>query len=890
MKIHIVSHTHWDREWYRPFSYFNVKLSYFFEQLFQTLENDNFKHFMLDGQMVMIEDYLLLHPQNKKKIIDLVRKGKLIIGPWYSQPDEFVPDGESLIRNLLIGKALATEYGEYMPIGYLPDSFGHSGQMPHILKGASIHSACVMRGVPTHKLKKNDFLWKGINGDEVKTVALSKGYSNGMFMPKQDDGIHSRFEKAISELKELGDQNHGLIMNGVDHQFAQPQIADFIAKSNKSYVHSTLEDYVSEIKEEDLVTVQGELISPVTNRVHTSIASTRMKQKRLNRKMERLLERTVEPICTLLWLKGADYPEEIINDTWKNLLKNQFHDSIGGCCTDEVHKDIDHRYSNIETTANTLVNMHSRAIAAATAQDGLSLLIFNDAMTLGKQIVTCMIYTDLKDFKLMNAEGSEIDYDIEDMKVVNAAKLSIWSLYLDTPCMVHQFTISFEVDFDFQCGYLKYEIIDGEQTSIKHESKYIKTNIIENQFSIITFNKNGTFDLYDKETETSFRQLNTMEDMGDAGDTYNYSPVKDDRVITYSDVKDCKIEIIKKNLKTVAKISYDLFLPEKLEEQDISRSSELIKQPVETFITIYKNIKRIDVKTIIQNNVKDHRMRALFPTGIITDHSHAETQFGTIKRDNLIEESNHWKESRFAEKPLPIYSQQKFVDVNDNKIGMAVLNRGLTEYEIYENSGSTIAITLFRGVGYLGKPDLSVRPGRPSGMPIPTPDAEELGLITSEYSLLIHKGSLDEAGIAKQAMIYDAPATVTQSHIKLTKIQNKMGHLLPLFDMERLQDQVLRKIKVEPTSYVEVRIDSHELLVSAFKKADSEDAIILRVYNPKGEPSNPTKIHMTTPIKEVFECDFVERSKNKIKCEYNAFITDVIRGYSAQTYKILIDF
>ncbi|MHA1719275.1 MAG: glycosyl hydrolase-related protein [Promethearchaeota archaeon] len=87
-----------------------------------------------------------------------------------------------------------------------------------------------------------------------------------------------------------------------------------------------------------------------------------------------------------------------------------------------------------------------------------------------------------------------------------------------------------------------------------------------------------------------------------------------------------------------------------------------------------------------------------------------------------------------------------------------------------------------------------------------------------------------------------------------------------------------------------MRIDSGELLVSAFKKADSEDAIVLRVYNPKGEPSNPTKILITTPIKEVFECDFLEQNKNKIKCEHNAFITDVIRGYSAQTYKILIDF
>lgn len=891
MRIHIVSHTHWDREWYRPFSYFRVKLSYFFNHLFHTLENDEFKHFMLDGQMVMIEDYLQLHPQNKPKIKDLVKKGKLIIGPWYSQPDEFMPDGESLIRNLLIGNTLAQEFGKNMPIGYLPDSFGHSGQLPHILKGANIHSACVMRGVPIHKLKNTDFLWKGVNGDSVISVALSTGYSNGMFMPKTKIPFLLRIKRAKSEMKNLPDLSHLLIMNGVDHQFAQPQIPNLIAKSNKSYVHSTLEDFISEIQEEDLDVIEGELISPVTNRVHTSIASTRMRQKKLNRKMERMLERRVEPICTLAWLKGADYPEDLINDTWKNLLKNQIHDSICGCCTDEVHRDIDRRYFEIETTANTLINMHSRALTSATAQNGLSLLVFNAAMTRGKQIVKGTVYTDSKDFKLLDDNGTEIYYEIEDIKIVDAAQFSIWSLYLDTPCMIYQNSISFELDFDFQCGYLKYEIIDGEPASVQNESKPIESNIIENQYSIITINQNGTFDLFDKETEIKFQQLNTIEDMGDAGDTYNYSPVKEDSIITNSEVKDCHIEILEKELKTVAKIKYSLMLPEKLVENDFRRSSERIKQPIEVYITSYKNLKRIDIKTIIQNNVKDHRMRALFPTQIKTYCSHAEIQFGTIKRDNSIKESNNWKELGFKEQPLPIYSQQKFVYINGNDIGMAVLNRGLTEYEIYKGDESTIAITLFRGVGSLGKPDLIVRPGRPSGMPISTPDAEELGMTTSEYSVLILDSSPNETEIARQAVMFDTPATITQSHIKLTRIQKKMKHLMPLFDMERLQDQVLKKIMVDPKSYVEVNIESDELLVSAFKKAEAENAIILRVYNPKKILVNPTKIHITTPIKDIFECNFLELNINRLHKEkdQNAFITRQIKGFSAQTYKILLN-
>ncbi len=889
MKIHIVSHTHWDREWYRPFSYFHVKLSYFFDQLFRTLEEDSYKHFMLDGQMVMIEDYLILHPQNKQKIIDLVNQGKLVIGPWYSQPDEFAPDGESLIRNLLIGTSMSTEYGRYMPIGYLPDSFGHTGQLPHILKGANIQSACVMRGVPTHKLDKNEFLWKGTNGDSVKTVALSKGYSNGMFMPKSEAAINMRMAKAVGELSELGDHKHALIMNGVDHQFSQPQVADFIAKSNGKYIHSTLENYVSEIEESDLKTIEGELISPVTNRVHTSIASSRMNQKRMNRDTERMLERQVEPICTLSWLKGAKYPQEIIDDSWKKLLKNQIHDSICGCCTDEVHKDIDRVYHDIKISASTIINMHSRALASSTSKDGLSLLVFNDAMIFGKQLVTGEVFTDSKDFKLLDSQGNEIEYAIENVEMIDAARQSIWSLYLETPCMVYKSKITFYADFDFQCGYKRFEILDGEMSNKKHVTKLIKTNKIENKHSVITFNENGTFDLYDKETKRSFHQLNTLEDVGDAGDTYNYSPVKNDRVITNSDVKNCEVLIQESYFKTIAEISYVMQVPKCLLEGDEFRFEEMIPQKVKTIVTLHKDIKRIDITTKIQNEALDHRIRVLFPTSLKTDHSYAETQFGTIKRPNRIEGSDDWKELGFAEKPLPIYPMQKFVDLYDGELGFAVLNKGLTEYEIYQRDESTIALTLVRGVGQLGKPDLEVRPGRPSGMPHPTPDAQVLGEITSDYSILIHKSSSDEAKIAQHALLFDAPPTIAQNHIKLTNIHKKMGHFLQLFDIERLQDQVSKELKEDGMDYGIIKIDSEELLVSAFKKAQSQDAIILRLYNPTSIPIDSANIYLNESIKSVYFCDFLENNTFEIKHESNNFKTGIIKGYSAQTYKIQIN-
>jgi mannosylglycerate hydrolase len=868
-----------------------VRLSYFFDKLFEVMKDDDFKYFMLDGQMVMIEDYLHLHPENKEKIQNLVKQGKLIIGPWYSQPDEFTPDGESLIRNLLLGINMAKEYGDYMSVGYLPDSFGHSGQMPHILNGFKINSACVMRGVPLQKLNKTEFIWEGINGEKVFTVALPLGYSNGMFLPESMSGIKMRIKETSDKLAKLGNTEYVLIMNGVDHQFPQPQVGKFIENENAEYIHSTLEKYNFDArKDEDRLTnVIGELISPVTNRVHTSIASSRMYQKKENRLMEFLLENKVEPIAAMAWVSGAEYPKQIINAAWKELLKNQIHDSICGCCTDEVHREIDQRFTNIKNISNTLINMYSRAYAKTSSDEDLSLIVFNDSMIKTNQIVYATIYCDSDDFILQDTSGNEISYVIEDIEKIDAASLSIWSLYLDTPCIVNKFNILFELNFDFNYGYKKLKIIEG--VAPKTDCNFVSLNSrkMENEFSIITLNNDGTFDLYDKNCKRIFSNLNIIEDCADAGDTYDFSPVENDLVLDNSSVRNCQINIKQAFNQSIAEIAYDLFLPESLETDNLSRSDKLIKQNVKSQIILYKNLKRIDIKTTIQNNVKNHRMRAVFPTGITSNHSFAEIQFGTIKRNNKIEDQQNWKVNHWAEKPLPIYSQHKFVDINDGEIGLTVMNRGLTEYEIYANKENAIAITLFRGVEYLGKPNLSIRPGRPSGIQIPTPDAECLGEVISEYSVLVHTGDVDKAKIANVACAYHSKLSSTQNTIKLTEINRKLGKNLELFDIERLQDSISEKLhNIQKTDFDFITLDSDLLIISAIKKAENEDAIILRVYNPTEMIVEPVKVHIKAEIDKVFECDFLENTNVSLNSSKDFFVTETIKKYSAQTYKITL--
>ena len=270
-RIHIVSHTHWDREWYKPFQYFRVKLVYVLDRLLEILENEaDFKFFLLDGQTIVLEDYLQVRPEKREKLKEAVSSGRLIVGPWYIQPDEFAPDAESLIRNLQIGLGISAEFGDPMLVGYLPDSFGHTAQLPQILKGFGINSAVVMRGVDAEKLKTSEFTWQGINGDEVLGLFLPKGYSNAMFLPKGYTAAKLRLNRLAVKLKKRSTTENLLVLNGVDHQFPQAFVAGLIQHLNAAgkkdlYLHSSLENYIADVRSAnpELPKLTGELLTPV---------------------------------------------------------------------------------------------------------------------------------------------------------------------------------------------------------------------------------------------------------------------------------------------------------------------------------------------------------------------------------------------------------------------------------------------------------------------------------------------------------------------------------------------------------------------------------------------------------------------------------------------------
>lgn len=392
--LHLVTHTHWDREWYHTFQQFRLRLVHLIDGVLDLLDNDQkFKHFMLDGQTIVLDDYLLMRPENEDKLRRYIRSGRLVIGPWHILPDEFLVSPEATIRNLLEGERTCRRFGPKMRIGYIPDPFGHIGQMPQILKGFDIRTACVQRGLSEERC---EFWWEAPDGSRVFIAYLRDGYGNAAGLPTSDPGHFT------SEVRRLRDSlaphsnsgRHLLLMHGTDHMEPPPDTSKAIAATRgkldgDELIHSTLSDYITSIqaslRREHIPTVHGELRDCKRSHLLPGVLSTRMWIKQRNRACETLLEKWTEPFSTFASFQVGEFersnlstfqrvsnPAQIIRQTWRLLMENHPHDSICGCSIDQVHDEMRPRFDQVEQIGEELAKQSLESIAACVATDRVS--------------------------------------------------------------------------------------------------------------------------------------------------------------------------------------------------------------------------------------------------------------------------------------------------------------------------------------------------------------------------------------------------------------------------------------------------------------------------------------------------------------------------------------
>jgi len=447
--LHVVSHTHWDREWYKTFQQFRLQLVHLVDNLLIILDKDpDYLHFMLDGQTVVLEDYLQVRMANLPRLQKYIQDQRILIGPWYILPDEFLVSPESLVRNLLIGKDICQLFGQRMMVGYIPDPFGHLSQLPQILNGFHMDTACLWRGVPDGSPTLLN--WQSPDGSSVLLAHLYDGYGNIADWPaaKPDQSLNLLNAKA-DKLEPYNPSSHYLMMRGSDHLEPRPELPEHLRyfnqnnQSDRQAIHSTLPAYLSAVSDEiseqniTLQTLRGELRDPHKAHILPAVLSARMWIKQRNHYSQNLLERWVEPFTTWAELQTrgknaftppvelqkssrvAD-PGSVVNQAWKLLISNHPHDSICGCSIDDTHKDMLTRFDQVDQIGEELTNQSLDALSLEidTSREGehaeyAALTIFNASPYQCSSIVNTAIDLPhgVKCLRVIDSEGKEVTAD-----------------------------------------------------------------------------------------------------------------------------------------------------------------------------------------------------------------------------------------------------------------------------------------------------------------------------------------------------------------------------------------------------------------------------------------------------------------------------------------------
>ena len=373
-RITLVPHTHWDREWYAPFDEFLQRLVAMMDTLIELVDN-GFPHFHLDGQVAMVEDYLDVRPERETDIKRFAWEGKLSLGPWFTQMDEFLTSGESHIRNLERGMARARRLGPVLKVGYMPDQFGHIGQMPQILRMLGLERAVVWRGVP-REIDKTAFRWEAPDGSSVLTEYMAFGYFNGEPYEHLQDPVElaRAMERSVEQLRPFMTSDRMLVMVGADHAGPDATLPERVAAAVRSTdgLEAEIAGIASHLDGQtvgDAPVWRGELRSSARAHLLPNVYSARAHQKRERGRVETLVERYAEPLAALV--PGFRWPKEELERAWTLLLWNGAHDSACGCSHDQVARDVDARFEDARGWAEAVAGQAMRALAAQMRESGI---------------------------------------------------------------------------------------------------------------------------------------------------------------------------------------------------------------------------------------------------------------------------------------------------------------------------------------------------------------------------------------------------------------------------------------------------------------------------------------------------------------------------------------
>lgn len=872
----IVTHTHWDREWRYPLwenRYYLVEL---IDELLETLNQDpDYKNILLDGQSVIIDDYLEVRPDKKDRIENYIRDGKISIGPWYTLPDLYPLRGESLVRNLLKGHRVSEKYGKCLKVAYESFGWGQTAQFPQIYNGFGMDVSVVAKNVSKDRAPNSEFYWESPDGTRILATRLGEharanffmnayikimtgidyldddfSYNNaekGIYYHQADtngfwedyhklsntEKIHRKhlreaFEKAWQATGETLLPECRVLMNGSDSTTIQPVITGLVKAINKQLTDrkiklGSLEEYTDVLKKKldktKLRVVQGELRDGPAYACSANALMTRPRIKIKNKLAEVFLFFIAEPLSVASSMIGKKYETRFLQKAIDYLILSHPHDSINGVTQDKTVSDVLNMLDQTLEISNLVANQAFSHIikhlnTSKFDEQQEFLVAFNPLPFQRVEIMKATIdfprELNVWDFDIIDEENNVLEKQVsarkEEVVPVNDLHCRPWPNYID------RYTVYFNTGELPAGGYKTFQV--RAKDTFNRKSIFwpkMRTivgteigrsgNTLENEYIEVRVENNGSASIKNKKTGAVFSSLNYFEDEGDCGDYWIfYPPYHNKKILS----RGCNADIfMKENGPLSATITAEILMS--LPDQYIPtgntfrgdgyRSDKLVDTKISIEYTLKKSARVVDVKTHVDNNASDHRLRVIFDTGVNADHVESGGHFYIDKRPVKPENMN--EEYSPEMQTLP---HQGFVHLSNKNRGFAIISNCFIEYEAMKNNNSTLALTLFRSVR-----NIICTEFRSAGKFPHQNGGQSWGSHIFEYQILAHNGELESQDLYFFSNKQAVPVKLAQTNHHKGKLDTSMS----LFSLS-----------------------PNQLQLSALKKHEDNNNYIIRVFNP----------------------------------------------------------
>jgi len=822
LTVHLIPHTHWDREWYLPRAAFVARLVPALDDLLDRLDaSPEFRSFHLDGQTVLLEDYLRVRPDQRTRVAGLVRAGRLQVGPWYVLADELVPSGESLVRNLLLGRADTEALGGRGGVLYSPDAFGHPAAWPALAAEFGMSHGVLWRGLGGEPGQEGDlFRWYAPDGRSILLHHLPpNGYEAGSGLVDDPPRLRQAWSGLKPVLVRRAATSHLAVTVGADHHAAPAAIGrvrDLLAalEPNAEVRVSRFDEYFRAVEAQanGVPTLRGELRwSYGYTWTLQGVQATRAPLKRRHAEAELLLERTAEPLAALALACGRGDRRPLLRDAWRTLVRSQFHDSIGGCTSDPVARRVAGRLDDAAQAGREIARSSLDSLTGNDpdrARDhpedtSPRLVLWNPA---ARERGGGVVLADLTWFRrdvLVGPPGGR-----EPRRGDGARAISL--LGADGPVALQPLGRATAYErLDAPRHYPDQDEVDVVRVAFRapavpglgvavlepaeRQRVAMETTVragprsLDNGLLALTVARDGTVTLADRRTGLLYPSLLRLESAGDAGDTYTWAPRARDRTRHLGGP--VAVRVLARGPLVAA--------------LEVRGRLTCATGHVDTraILTLHAGSPALRCTVQLDNRASDHRLRLRLPTGVPAVAAIAGTQFGTATRPAVAASSHYPSETPVATAPA-----QRFVAVADGARGLAVLAPGFFEYELSPNGD--LQVTLLRAVGQLSRDDLPTRPGH-AGWPTPTPEAQCPG-----------------------------PDRLQLAVVPVEAADLWAGNALPeLWEDVFLPPRALWLRQATPLSTApwDIRLEGRGLVFSSAKPPEQGDGLVLRCWNARAE-------------------------------------------------------